>query len=127
MLSIQPIQSISVAPLKLEQLTPGTEAHSKRAFVEMEQMFIHQLLKEMRKSVPQSSLFGESRGKAFFEDMMDEVFAEKMAESGQFGIAKEMEAQYRAQQLHETVKQEIAIQRRERELDSKPLESILLK
>ena len=124
MLSIQPITE---APLKLDQLTPGTEAHSKRAFVEMEQMFIHQLLKEMRKSVPQSTLFGESRGRAFFEDMMDQVFAEKMAESGQLGIAKEMEAQYRAQQLQETVKKELAIQRRERELMNGPLESIKLK
>ena len=127
MLSIQPIQPITVAPLKLDQLTPGTEAHSKRAFVEMEQMFIHQLLKEMRKSVPQSTLFGESRSRAFFEDMMDQVLAEKMAESGQLGIAKEIEAQYRAQQLQETVKKEIAIQRRERELMNGPLESIKLK
>lgn len=119
MLSIQPITD---APLKLDQLRPGTEAHSKRAFVEMEQMFIHQLLKEMRSSVSKSTLFGESRERAFFEDMMDQVFAEKMAESGQLGIAKSMEAQYRAQQLQETVKKEMLIQRQERELESEPLE-----
>lgn len=81
-------------------LEPHIDANVKsdRAYQEMERMFITVMLKEMRRTVPEESLFGESPGKKIFEEMLDEVFAEKMAESGQLGIAKAIKEQVALQE-----------------------------
>jgi hypothetical protein len=42
----------------------------------------------MRNSVPQNGLLGDSPAQKMFQEMLDEVYAQKMAESGQLGLAK---------------------------------------
>jgi len=68
-------------------------AREKAALQEFERLFLGQLLREMRKTVPENSLFGKSSEQEFAEEMMDDQMAGEMAKSGQFGIAKQMEAQ----------------------------------
>jgi flagellar protein FlgJ len=65
----------------------------KAALKEFEQIFLYQLLREMRRTVPTDGVLAASRQQEFFEEMMDDFLAGKMAESGQLGIARQMELQ----------------------------------
>lgn len=69
------------------------EARSERALKELEGLFLKELLKEMRKSVPDKGIFKKSHATEMYEEMLDEVFSQAMAGSGQFGIAKQIAAQ----------------------------------
>lgn len=78
---------------------PALESSARRgqALKDLEGLFLQLLLKEMRKAVPQSGLYGKSPAQAMFQEMLDEVYAQKMAESGQLGIAAVMERQIELQ------------------------------
>lgn len=94
-------------------LEPHIDANVKsdRAYQEMERMFLTVMLKEMRRTVPEEGLFGESPGKKIFEEMLDEVFASKMAESGQFGIAKAIKEQVALQESQPRLRRALQEQR----------------
>lgn len=70
----------------------------EKAYKEFEALFIKQLLKEMRKTVPDGGLFEKSSEMDTYEEMLDGAFAQAMADSGQFGIAKQIEEQVRLQE-----------------------------
>jgi len=77
-------------------LTPGSAKREAQALKEFEQLFLFQMLKEMRKTVQESGLMGDGMKRSYFEEMMDDVVAGEMAASGQFGIAKQMAAEMQA-------------------------------
>ena len=54
---------------------------------EFEAIFIKQMLNVMRKSVAKTGLLDGGMAEEIFEDMLYDEYAEKMAESGSFGIA----------------------------------------
>ncbi|MBA7562932.1 hypothetical protein ES708_04585 [subsurface metagenome] len=54
---------------------------------EFEAIFIKQMLNVMRKSVAKTGLLDGGMAEEFFEDMLYDEYAEKMAESGSFGIS----------------------------------------
>lgn len=60
----------------------------KEAVQEMEAFFIYFLLKEMRKSVLDSGLYGESRSMDIYRDMMDEELGKVMSKSGGIGLSE---------------------------------------
>lgn len=80
---------------KAMELTPGAKGRETEALKQYEQLFLFQMLKEMRKTVPDYGFFDSGGQKAYFEEMMDDFLAGEMASSGQLGVAKQM-----AQQLH---------------------------
>ena len=80
---------------KSMELTPGAKGRETEALKQYEQLFLFQMLKEMRKTVPDYGFFDSGGQKAYFEEMMDDFLAGEMASSGQLGVAKQM-----AQQLH---------------------------
>ncbi len=55
--------------------------------VEFEAIFIKQMLNVMRKSVAKTGLLDGGLAEEFFEDMLYDEYAKKMAENGSFGIA----------------------------------------
>ena len=65
----------------------GKEGISKAA-KGFESLFIYRMLKEMRKTVPKSSLFGESFGIDIFTSMLDEKIANSIAETQTFGLSE---------------------------------------
>jgi Rod binding domain-containing protein len=65
----------------------GKENISKAA-KGFESLFIYRMLEEMRKTVPKDALFGNSFGMDVFNSMLDEKVANRIAESGRFGISK---------------------------------------
>lgn len=92
---------LPIGPIPAGFLNPADFAspealRERQAFKQMEQVFLHTLLKEMRRTIPDGGLFRKTNDTRIFEDMLDEVFAQKMAESGQLGVAEAMEAQYTA-------------------------------
>ncbi len=54
---------------------------------EFEAIFIKQMLNVMRKSVSKTGLLDGGMAEEIFEDMLYDEYAQKMAESGCFGIA----------------------------------------
>ena len=54
---------------------------------EFEAIFIKQMLNVMRKSVAKTGLMDGGMAEEFFEDMLYDEYAKKMAETGSFGIA----------------------------------------
>ena len=80
-------------------------ARNEKALQELEGVFLNLLMKEMRKSVPQAGLFGESHAQKMFTEMLDEVYAQKMAESGQLGLAKMMAEQIELQSRQREIRE----------------------
>ncbi len=63
----------------------------KKATQQFEGYFLHELLKEMRKTVPDDKLLGdEGHGQEIFRDMMDQTLSESMSSRGDLGMAKMM-------------------------------------
>lgn len=63
----------------------------KKATEQFESYFLHELLKEMRKTIPQDKLLGDDgHGQEIFRDMMDQKLSETMSERGDLGMAKMM-------------------------------------
>lgn len=67
-----------------------------QAASQLEGVFLNMLLSEMRKTVPQQSIFGKnSQTEEVFQGMLDQQRADDMAKSGSFGIARVLENQLR--------------------------------
>ena len=96
MLYVNPYQDASLARTAPGRLDAMRE---RQAFEEFERVFLYQMIRQMRKTVPDSSLFGKSAQHEYFEEMMDDVLAGEMAKSGQFGVADLLEEQLRIQEM----------------------------
>lgn len=70
-------------------------ARDSQAVKELEQFFVLQLLKEMRKSIPKDGLFPSGFESETYDEMLDDAFSKEITESGQFGISKLIEEQLR--------------------------------
>ena len=65
-----------------------TDAELRKACEELESVFLEQLLKEMRRTVPKDDLFSGGRGEDVFQSMFDQEIAKKMAGRGGIGLAE---------------------------------------
>ena len=69
-------------------MTAEEDAALKKACQEIEAIFIQQMLKQMRATVPKSELIPESSASNLYQDMLDSEYSKLMSESSQsFGIA----------------------------------------
>lgn len=72
---------------------PIDKAHLglKKATQQFEGYFLHELLKEMRKTIPDDKMLGDDgHGQEIFKDMMDQTLSESMSQRGDLGMAKMM-------------------------------------
>ncbi len=72
---------------------PTDKAHLdlKKATQQFEGYFLHQLLTEMRKTVPKDTLLADDgNGQQIFQDMMDQTISDNMSSRGDLGMAKVM-------------------------------------
>lgn len=81
-------------------LSPGGAARETQALREFERLFLFQMLKEMRSTVPEGGLLDAGSRQDHFEEMLDDFLAGEMAASGQFGIARQMAAELEARHAH---------------------------
>lgn len=58
----------------------------RKACTDFESLFISKLLSNMRKTVGESSLFGDGMGADIYQSLFDTQLSEKIAEGGGFGI-----------------------------------------
>jgi flagellar protein FlgJ len=68
----------------------------KVACDEMESLFIHHMLSEMRKTVTKSGMVDGGRAEEIYTSLMDAELAKKMAASGGLGLAKMLQEQMNA-------------------------------
>ena len=82
-----------------QQLTPDQQAalgKLHKVATQFEGLFVGMLLKEMRKSESDDTIFGQkSNGEKIFGEMLDEQRAQSMANTGAFGIGAILERQMR--------------------------------
>ena len=90
---MEAINPILHGDLSAARVETFRDARSEEAFKDLEALFINELLKEMRKTIPNEGMFKKSHATEMYEAMLDEVFSKAMADSEQFGIAKQIAAQ----------------------------------
>jgi len=59
----------------------------KKLCQDMESIFMYQMIKVMRKSVPESEFVEKGPGEKIFKEMLDEKYAQKMASASTTGLA----------------------------------------
>lgn len=75
------------------------EKELKEACKGFEAMFLSMMYKEMRKTVPENTLFGKSNAEKIFEDMRDSEMMKNIADGGGVGLADMMYRQLSPQLL----------------------------
>lgn len=79
---------------------PAYQKKLKDACRGFESMFMQMMWKEMRGTVPENALFGQSQGEKIFKDMLNTEMVDRMSEAGGVGLAdmmyKQLTAQYQA-------------------------------
>lgn len=83
MLYVDPIAERHIAAAGASS---GVNARRDGAAQEFERFFLYQMVREMRKSVPKTDLFGKSQQKEVYEEMFDDFMSGEMAKSNQLGI-----------------------------------------
>lgn len=69
----------------------------KKACEGFEAMFLNMMYRQMRATVPENTLFGESNALKIFQDMRDDELMKKVAAGGGIGIADMMYKQLKPQ------------------------------
>ena len=74
------------------QVRPTVDKSSQlyKACLDFEAIFIKQMLNVMRKSVQKEGLLDGGLSEDIFEDMLYDEYAQKMAQTAQFGLAENM-------------------------------------
>jgi peptidoglycan hydrolase FlgJ len=60
----------------------------REATQEFESLFVAQMMREMRSTIPESGLLGAGSGQQIFREMLDQELSRRAAYSGNFGIGE---------------------------------------
>lgn len=71
---------------KAQQLSTSQQ-ELKKAAEDFESLFLQQMLSAMRKTIPESDLFGDRKAEEMFETMLDEEMSKNMAKAGGIGLS----------------------------------------
>jgi flagellar protein FlgJ len=88
-----------IAPAMTSIRAPGDDAHSqspeklRKACQDFEAILIATMFKDMRNTVPDSGLLGESNERQMFVEMMDQQVATELAHSQGLGIGEALYGQ----------------------------------
>lgn len=82
-----------IVPFPRDVQKGGTASSEKNkelmeACQQFESLFLNILLKQMRKTVPDSGFVSRSMERDIYESMFDEIIAQKMASTDGFGLAE---------------------------------------
>jgi len=67
-----------------------TETRLKEVTQKFSQLFVHLMLKEMRKTVPESSYLDGGLQEDIFRERLDREYVKEISNSGQLSLAKEL-------------------------------------
>lgn len=96
-LSILPDVALSRGESQLKNLKPGSRDDPKRlrsAAQEFEAIMLGIMVKEMRKNVPESPIFGRDTGREIFNEMLDKQYVKLMTQHGGIGLADMLVKQF---------------------------------
>jgi flagellar protein FlgJ len=79
--------TVSSAKAKMEGGDPNN-ADLEKASSQFESLLLSFMIREMRATVPESGLFPPSMAQDIFTSMLDEKYADAMAERGGIGLAR---------------------------------------
>jgi len=91
---LPPVPATKWSPQRLPEAAalstqdPSVDAGLKNACEEMEALFLHYLLSEMRKSIPKSGLIDGGHAEEIYTSRMDAELAKQMAHSGGMGLSR---------------------------------------
>ena len=83
-----PLTKVRSALDKAQSISGDDESSRAHAARQLASLFIYQLLREMRKTVPKSGLWDGGRAQEIYEQMIDERLAEEIAGTNQLGLTK---------------------------------------
>jgi Rod binding domain-containing protein len=88
---------VNLSEIPIEQLAGNKKLSEAEKVKEVSRQFeaviLRQILSQARKSVFHSSLDGESATSGIYQDMVTNQLAESISRSGDFGLARSLEAQ----------------------------------
>lgn len=96
-LSILPDVALGQGESRLKNLKPGSRDNPERlraAAQEFEAIMLNIMVKEMRKNVPESPIFGENRAREIFNEMLDNQYVKLMTQHGGIGLADMLVKQF---------------------------------
>lgn len=81
------VQLAAQAARRVEAGVVDRSSQLYKVCLEFEAIFIKQILNSMRRTVEKSGMLDGGLAEEFFEDMLYDEYAKKMAESANFGLA----------------------------------------
>ncbi|MCP4693297.1 MAG: hypothetical protein GY859_34975, partial [Desulfobacterales bacterium] len=73
----------------------NTDAELKKACSEMTSLFVDQLFKAMRATVPESDLFGGGKAEEIYTGMLDQEYAKLMVQQETLGLSSRIMENFR--------------------------------
>ncbi len=80
-----------LAEMSSSELASKKSLNIKEVCKDFESLFLNYLLKEMRATIPKSSLFGGSSAEKIYTSLFDEELSKNLAQNGGIGLAKTIE------------------------------------
>ncbi len=87
---IDPRTVISAGPPVADNIKQRQLAKLKKSTKELEVTFINEMVKAMRKTVPEGELFKKNSAEKMFEEMQDKELSRSMSNNQNFGLAAAM-------------------------------------
>ena len=85
---------MTVSPATAAPAMDKAHADLKKTTEQFESFFLHQMLQEMRKTVPKDTLLGDdAHQQEIFQDMLDQKLSDSISQRGDFGLGKMMYSQ----------------------------------
>lgn len=76
------------APAPETKLSQADQAKLKKISKDFEGVFLNQMVSAMRKTAPRNGYIKESYGEQVFQGMLDQEYANKIADSEELGLSK---------------------------------------
>ncbi len=84
------VSSVGTANAAQTRQTVDRSSELYKVCLDFEALFIKQMLNAMRKTVNESGLLDGGIGTDYWKDMLYDEYAQKMAQTAQFGLAETM-------------------------------------
>jgi flagellar protein FlgJ len=84
------VSSVGTANAAQTRQTVDKSSELYKVCLDFEALFIKQMLNAMRKTVNESGLLDGGIGTDYWKDMLYDEYAQKMAQTAQFGLAETM-------------------------------------
>jgi flagellar protein FlgJ len=93
-------QALEPAPATVQRRDSPEALH--KAAQDFEALFIHMMLKAGRETIGEGGIVPRGTGERFFTDVLDQELGRLAAQQGGFGIARQLEEQWKGEAAHDS-------------------------